>query len=270
MYLGDEMKVYWDLLFLLNFAFDFILLLAVSLVLRRRSKIKRLFLGAFLGALSIFLLFISINSIELFIIKFLVSVIMCLVSFSFKDLRYFIRNMLYLYMTSIVLGGFLYFLNIEFSYKQTGLVFYHNGLSINFIVLIILSPIIVFLYVKQALMLKNNYSSYYDLNIYFKSGSIVNLTAFLDTGNKLVEPITKKPIILVSKNMLKDISMEKTFPVSYNSLNNSGIINCIIAECINVVGLGIKKNVIVGISEDKFFIDGVDCILNTKLMEELC
>ena len=70
--------------------------------------------------------------------------------------------------------------------------------------------------------------------------------------------------------MLKDISMEKTFPVSYNSLNNSGIINCIIAECINVVGLGIKKNVIVGISEDKFFIDGVDCILNTKLMEELC
>lgn len=264
------MKVYWDLLFLLNFAFDFILLLAVSIILRRRAKVKRLLLGAFVGALSIFLLFISINSIELFIIKFLVSVIMCLISFSFKDFKYFIRNMMYLYMTSIVLGGFLYLLNIEFSYKQTGLVFYHNGLSINFIVLIIISPIIIFLYIRQALMLKNNYSSYYDLNIYFKNGKIVNLTAFLDTGNKLVEPITKKPIILVSKNMLKNITLENTFPVSYNSLNNNGIINCIVAEVVNVVGLGIKKNVIIGISEDKFHIDGVDCILNTKLMEELC
>lgn len=264
------MKVYWDLLFILNFAFDFILLLAVSLVLRRRTKIKRLLLGAFIGALSIFLLFIKINSVQLFIIKLLVSAIMCLICFSYKNFKYFIRNMMYLYMVSIVLGGFLYLLNIEFSYKQTGLVFYHNGLSINFIVLIIFAPIIIFLYIKQGLMLKNNYSSYYHLNLYFKGGNIVSLTAYLDTGNKLVEPVTKKPIILVERSKLKDISLDNSFTVSYSSLNNKGELSCINAECINIVGLGIKKNIIVGISEDEFHIDGVDCILNTKLMEELC
>lgn len=267
--MGDKMKVYWDLLFILNFAFDFILLLAVSLILRRRCKLKRLILGALLGALSIFLLFIKINSIELFIIKLLVSVIMCVVSFSYKNFKYFMRNMMYLYMTSIVLGGFLYLLNVEFSYKQSGLVFYHNGLSINFVILIICSPIIIYLYVKQSLMLKNNYSSYYDLNISL-NGNIIKLTGFLDTGNKLVEPITKRPIILVSKEKLKNVDFSNSFEVNYSSLNNTGSICCINAEVVNVVGLGIKKNILIGVSNDNFHIDGVDCILNTKLMEELC
>ena len=84
---------------------------------------------------------------------------MVLITFNFKNIRYTLKNLFYLYITSVVLGGFLYFLNIEFSYKQVGLVFYHNGLSINFIVLIIASPIILFAYVKQAIYLKNNYSN---------------------------------------------------------------------------------------------------------------
>ena len=84
---------------------------------------------------------------------------MILVTFKFKNIRYTLKNIVYLYITSIVLGGCLYLLNIEFSYKQVGLVFYHNGLSINFIVLILASPIILFIYVKQAINLKNNYSN---------------------------------------------------------------------------------------------------------------
>ena len=176
---------------------------------------------------------------------------------------------MYLYMTSIVLGGFLYLLNVEFSYKQSGLVFYHSGLSINFVILIICSPIIIYLYVKQSLMLKNNYSSYYDLNISL-NGNIIKLTGFLDTGNKLVEPITKRPIILVSKEKLKNVDFSNSFEVNYSSLNNTGSICCINAEVVNVVGLGIKKNILIGVSNDNFHIDGVDCILNTKLMEELC
>ena len=32
--------------------------------------------------------------------------------------KYTINNLIYLYMTSIILGGFLYLLNVEFSYKH--------------------------------------------------------------------------------------------------------------------------------------------------------
>ena len=58
---------------------------------------------------------------------------MLLVTFGIKDRSYFIKNFLYLYIISIILGGFLYYLNLEFSYKNVGIVFFHNGYSINFI-----------------------------------------------------------------------------------------------------------------------------------------
>jgi hypothetical protein len=86
---------------------------------------------------------------------------------------------------------------MQFSYKNSGLVFYYNGLSVNFIVLIVMSPIIIFAYVKQGLSLKNNYSNYYNIDIYLKTGEVIEATAFLDTGNKLVDPYEKRPIILL-------------------------------------------------------------------------
>ena len=82
---------------------------------------------------------------------------MVIVTFGYRDIKYMFKNMFYLYTSSIILGGFLYFLNLQFAYKNTGLVFFYNGLSVNFIVLIITSPIIIFAYIRQALELKNNY-----------------------------------------------------------------------------------------------------------------
>ena len=112
-------------------------------------------------------------------------------------------QLLYLYMISTILGGFLYLLNIEFSYKQDGLVFYFNGLSINFIILLIVSPIIIYIYIKQSKLLKNNYSCYYKIEIVFKNNKSILLNSFLDTGNKLIDPVTKKGIILINKNSIK-------------------------------------------------------------------
>ncbi len=147
------MTLYLDLIFFLNFSFDFLLLLSVSVLLRRNAKIRRIILGAIIGSISIFVLFIKLNSIQLFIIKFVISIIMILISFGYKNIKYTLKNLLYLYTSSIMLGGFLYYLNVEFSYKQEGLIFYHSGLSINYIFLVILSPIIIYTYVRQGLKL---------------------------------------------------------------------------------------------------------------------
>ena len=58
------MKIYLDLILLLNFGFDFILLLSVSLILRRNVKIYKILIGAFIGSISILTLFININSMD--------------------------------------------------------------------------------------------------------------------------------------------------------------------------------------------------------------
>lgn len=263
------MKIYVDLIFMLNFAFDFLLLTGVSIVLRRNVRFKKLIYGGLIGALSIFILFLRINMFELFIIKIFIAILMIIVTFKYRDIRYTLRNLLFLYMLSIILGGFLYMLNIELSYKNSGIIFYHNGLSINWILILILSPIVIYVYVKQSMSLKNNYSNYYKVDIYFKSGKKVELNAFLDTGNHLTDPYKKRPIILVNtKEVINYIRKEKTLLVPFSSLNNESLLKCIIADKINIKGIGYKKNFLVGLSDKKINIDGIDCILNTKLLEE--
>lgn len=262
------MKLYLDLIFFLNFAFDFLLLMSVSLILRRNIKISKILLGSLVGAISIFLLFLKINSFELFMYKLVISILMILVTFKFKSITYTLKNMFYLYIVSIVLGGFLYLLNIEFSYKQVGLVFYHNGLSINFIILLIASPIILFIYIKQTLNLKNNYSNYYKVDIYLKDGTIKKVNAFLDTGNKLKDPYKKRPIILVDKKALNfDYEEGNTLLVPYDGINSHGLLKCIVPDQIYIYGVGVKTNLLIGISNEEIDIDGVDCILHTKLLE---
>ena len=66
---GDTMKVYIDVIFLLNIFFDFLLLLSVSLILRRHTKIYRLILGGLVGGISIIFLFFNISVSLLFFLK---------------------------------------------------------------------------------------------------------------------------------------------------------------------------------------------------------
>ena len=134
------MKVYLDLVFLLNTAFDFLLLTTTSYLLKRNVKLKRIILGSVIGGLSIFLLFLKLNNFTLFIFKVVISIVMILSTFSFKNFKYFINNLIYLYLSSIVLGGGLYLINNEFNYKNYGILFVSNGFGLNIIVLIVLSP----------------------------------------------------------------------------------------------------------------------------------
>ena len=135
------MKIYVDVVLFINFSFDLLILLSTSIVLKRKTSFNRLLFGAFIGSLSILFLFIKITSFQLFLLKIIISIIMVLISFGFKSVKYFLKNMLFLYTISIILGGFLYYLSCAFSYKNTGLVFYFKGLSINYIFLLISSHI---------------------------------------------------------------------------------------------------------------------------------
>lgn len=263
------MKIYVDLVILLNFGFDLLLLFAVGIVLRRQTTLKKLILGALIGSITILSMFIELNSITLFFIKIVISILMSIITFGYRNLKYTLNNLFYLYTSSIILGGFLYLLNLECSYKHEGLMFYYNGLSVNFIVLIVLSPIIIYAYVKQGINLKNNYSNYYNIDIYLDTGQVISVTSFLDTGNKLEDPYKKRPIILLNKDLIKlDYELHHLLLVPYDSLNNHGLLKCIIPKSIYIQGIGFRDNFLVGISNEEIMIDGVDCILSPKLLEK--
>ncbi len=258
------MKIYIDLILLLNFGFDFLLLLSVSLILKRNTELYKLLLGAFIGSISVLTLFIKINSMQLFIIKIIISILMTITSFKYKNIKYTLKNILYLYISSIVLGGALYLLNIELTYKNQGIIFYKNKMSINFIILVIISPIILYIYTKECKNLRNNYSNYHKVEIKIRD-KIIKCTGFVDTGNKLKDPYKKRPIILMNNNYL-DNNLNKIF-VPVHTILGTNLIECIKIQELKIDNTIIKQEVLLGFINKKIKIDGIECLLNNEIME---
>ena len=259
------MKIYLDLVMIINFFFDFLLLISVSILLKRHAEIRKIMYASFIGGLSILFLFIKINSLELFFFKIVISIIMILIAFGYRDIKYTITNLVYLYVVSIFLGGGLYFLNVQFSYKQDGIVFYHNGLSINFFLIIFLTPIILYLYIKQGKKLRNNYSNYYNVRIYLND-LYLDAIGYMDTGNNLVDCTTNKPVIFIDKRkILFDIKEFMLVPLV--TASGSDMVKCIKTKKV-LVNNKEFDNILLGII-DNINLDGIDIILNNKL-EGIC
>lgn len=256
------MKVYIDLILIINFGYDFLLLLSTSYLLKRNIKFKKIIIGSLFGSLSTLLLFINISSFILFLFKILISIVMLIITFSFKNYNYFFKNFIHLYINSIVLGGFLYLLNIQFSYKQVGLIFYHNGLSINFILLIILSPVIIYIYIKQIKSLKLNLNNYHKIE--FDLLNHYKLDGFLDTGNQLRSIYFNKGISIINKDIIKE-NMKYFYEPIY-TINGNSMMKCFKIKSILIDNVE-YKNVIFGVSDEYFKMD-VDIILNSKIWEE--
>lgn len=250
---GDYMKVYVDLLLFFNFIIDFLLLLSVSKILKRDTNINKLIVGSFIGSLSTLFVFLNISSMQLFIFKLIISIFMCILTFNFKNINYTLKNVTFLFISGIILGGALYGVDNQINIK-------------NKYLLLLLSPFIVKLYIKQMKLIKSNYNKYYKIEIHFDN-NIIKTTAFLDSGNKLIDPITKKPVILLSNNKTKNINLEKFYYVPYNTIDNSNIIKCFKPDFIFIKDIGATDNLLVGIMDNDIKIDGIDCLLNESILE---
>ena len=126
--------------------------------------------------------------------------------------------------------------------------------------LIIISPLIIYLYVKEFLKYKKRINTVYDVII--KIGKkCINVSGFLDTGNKLVDPYFYRPIILLNKKYIK-INNKNLIYVPYNSLNNNGLLKCFKPEYILIDN---KKytNCLIGIIDNL----NIDCILNERILD---
>ena len=253
------MKVYVDLVMIVNFILDFILLLGVSMLLKRNVNLKRVIFGSFIGGLSIIILFIPMNVITIFIFKFITSIIMVLITFKFKSFRYTFMNLMYLYILSIFLGGFLYLLNDQFCIKKKGLVFINNGFSITIIFILTISPIVIYLYVKQERNFRNIYNNYMNVFIYY-SNKKLDCIGYMDSGNNL-SYLNNKVILLDKRKMIFDV--EKYLYIPLTTVSGNGIIKAFKPDKV-VINDNICKKVLVGII-DNIGIDGVDVILNNNL-----
>jgi len=241
------MKVYLDIVFLLNFIFDFVSLLGTSIILKRNIKIIRILLGTFLGELTCISLFIRFNTLELIILKIIISILIIIIVFNYHNIRYFITNLYYFYLIELILGGFLYVIN-------------NHSIFIK----ILLGLLFIYFFIKNIKILKSNHNKYLTIKLDINNNTYI-FNAFLDTGNKLKDPYLNSPIIIINNNKL---NLEGNILVPYNTCNNRGILKCIKGSNLYVNDKKINKKFLIGLSNN-INLDGVDCIFNEELMEAI-
>lgn len=254
------MVIYIDLLVLINFFIDLLVLIGTSILLKRKASVKRLILGAIVGSTSCLLLFYIHDNITLLVYKLLISILMVIISFGYVSFKYFKDNLIWLYIISIILGGSIYLLSDSISLKNNALVFNNNGLEINLILLIILSPFIIYMYIRQNNKREITYSNYYDISIYYDN-EVINAVGFLDTGNNLKDPFFSRPIILIDKSLIK--KKINTFLIPFYTVNNHDLLEVFKPKKIVINNKTIKR-VLIGITNVN--IDGIKIVLNKEAL----
>ena len=184
------------------------------------------------------MLFTSINRL---LLELITIILMITIAFKYKNIRYFLTNILYTYILSILLGGLIYLFNSKVTLN----------IYLNYLVIIILSIEVMTLYIKESKKIKNTYNNYYKVDIYFKDKEKISLIGFLDTGNNLYDPYKKRPIILVP----------------YHTINGEGLLKCIKPEKVYIEKIGYKTNLLVAFSSSPSTINGVEVLLHKDLMK---
>ena len=197
------------------------------------------------------MLFTSINRL---LLELITIILMITIAFKYKNIRYFLTNILYTYILSILLGGLIYLFNSKVTLN----------IYLNYLVIIILSIEVMTLYIKESKKIKNTYNNYYKVDIYFKDKEKISLIGFLDTGNNLYDPYKKRPIILVDKKYQKE---DKFILVPYHTINGEGLLKCIKPEKVYIEKIGYKTNLLVAFSSSPSTINGVEVLLHKDLMK---
>lgn len=243
------MKVYYEVIYCLNFLLDFMILFGTKRILKRKTSYYRLILGSLVGSFSIVLLFIKMSSFHLLFFKLCFSFIMIFISFGFSSVW---TNLGVFYMISFLLGGFFYGIDLSFHPLSSYLFLIMGSIS--------MISIIIFSFLKYKEIIPNKYMVFITIR-----KKTYQLEGLLDTGNQLISPYHGESIILVNLN----ISSKKWIYVPYKALNTSGVVCCIRPDKVLVNKQEIP-HCLIGIAKEKFSLGGVQCILPNSIKERLC
>lgn len=202
--------VYLDQVFFGNLVMNYAILWATAKLSRTPAGKGRLAAGAALGAAYALALFIPGYNLLLTVwFKMIASVLIIALTFAPLQLKKFLTCLGIFYLTSFVLGGLIF--GIIF-YLQSVRISSINGISLiiskNFWYGLLLGVIAFGTMVKviNVLLKKRIVEKVFKLGLFIKSQGIqVRVDAFLDTGNQLTDPMTKRAVIVVEYGVLKPL-----------------------------------------------------------------
>ena len=214
---------YADVYILQNLCMDYIALAGVNCFLKRRVKLRKLFLISLLASVGSLILHIYIANVVLrtLLLHFVLNTGMTLFSFGWSKKRAFLENWMLIYLTILFLGGIMEWENrlgisaASFWIKAVGAA-------------VILSVVTVYLQQKRDFM-----EQIFRVDV-VHHGKTWELTGYWDSGNLLVDPYVGKPVNILQEKLAKQIfCMDSDYMrlIPYCSLGNTnGLLSVYNAE----------------------------------------
>lgn len=255
------MTVYIDIIFLENLFMNYIILFATGTILKIPLKIIRTFISSTIG--SIYAVLSYVSPMEIYsntILKMILSFSMVYIAFNSKSIKLFIKQLIIFYLTSFTFGGvafaLLYFISPQNILMEQGVLIGTYPIKI-----ILVAGIVGFIIITTAFKnIKGKLSRkdmYCNIKIIMNSKSVYT-KAIIDTGNFLKEPITKTPVIVVEKEILKDVVPEYILENLEKIINGKNIeLNEYISKIrlIPFTSLGKENGVLLGLKSDKVVVE---------------
>lgn len=197
------MTVYWDMMFLINFAIDYIILYSTAKTLFLKRNIFKILSGALIGGIYGIFAFeksFVFNTLTYIFVTFFILYV------TFSKLNFKIVSTFYI--ISFLFGGISGYLNNLYGViKMSNGFFYIENNLLAVLLGVVLSSFIVVISLK---LIKRNTIKLRQIKTVdiFCDGKSVTVSGMLDTGNLLLDPITKYPVILVNFSDIKQIINE--------------------------------------------------------------
>ncbi|MFP7469701.1 sigma-E processing peptidase SpoIIGA [Niallia taxi] len=207
------MAVYLDVIWLLNFLFDSLLLYLTAIILKRDVKLWRVLCGGLIGSIIILL---AVTPYHIYtshpISKLGFSCVMILTVFGFKRLRYYLSGLMTFYFVTFLIGGVLigshYFVQFDFQLSSSVMLASVKGFGdpISWLFVLLGFPAAWYFSRKNVESIEITKIKYEEIvQVSFQiAGKAFTLKGLVDSGNQVYDPISRVPVMFVSINGMGD------------------------------------------------------------------
>lgn len=227
--------IYADLVWLVNFVMDAVLLVGCAWVAKRKTSLVRILLGAFVGSMYAMLLFLPpLSALTTWPGKAVASLLMVWVAVPPRSWLDLARNCALYYFVAFVFAGAAVALNYAIPGVSVAggtlvggkqLAFLTSAKSLALLIAIPLGGGLIHAVLDRARRLHRLRASLHEVEVVL-GNQTVRFVGLADTGNQLRHPLTGRPVCLVDLEVLQALlpstlvqALRDGVPV-YDALNN--------------------------------------------------
>lgn len=216
-----EMEVYIEFAIIDNLVIDYVLLYITCISARIKSSRGLIFLGSMIGTvLAVLLPILKIPKIVKFFLKLLIPAIMILTSFKLKGFKKFLVLYALLLAYTFVMGGTALGIILLLSGKIVDSLHltYESILPVGIVIAVVIIYARAVIWLVNYILKRRTIQNFlYDVE-FEHNEKTYRVTAFLDSGNLLVDTKTKLPVIIISKNSI-NIESNNIRKIEYSTLS---------------------------------------------------